>query len=64
MKICYVFRRINTKLVNKIKKFNAEVDSMQNQMPFLWLWWVKIACHNHNSAKIEDIIRVSRLSLL
>jgi hypothetical protein len=48
MKICYVFRRIDTKLVNKVKKFNAEVDSMQNQMPFLWLWWVKIACQTNN----------------
>ena len=34
MEICYVFRRINTKMDNKVKKFNAEVDSMQNQMSF------------------------------
>ena len=36
MEIWYVFRRINTKLDYKVKKFNAEVDFMQNQMPFLW----------------------------
>jgi hypothetical protein len=30
----YVFRGINTKLDNEVKKFIADVDSMQNQMPF------------------------------
>jgi hypothetical protein len=60
MKICYVFRRIDTKLVNKVKKFNAEVDSMQNQMPFLWLWWVKIACHYINLANNADTMCISQ----
>jgi len=35
MEICYVFRRINNKMDNKVKKLIAEVDSTQNQMPFL-----------------------------
>jgi hypothetical protein len=33
---------INTKLDYKVKKFNAEADSKQNQMKFLWLRWIKI----------------------
>jgi len=38
---------MNTKWYSKVNNFNGNVDLMQNQMSFLWLWWVKLTCHYH-----------------
>jgi len=48
MEILYFFRSINTKLDYKVKNYDVDVDFKKNQMPFLWLWWVKIACQKSN----------------
>jgi len=54
IEIWYVFKGINTKLDYKVKNFDIDIDFMKNKMPFLWLCWVKIACHYLESVINSD----------
>jgi len=39
---------INTKCNHKVKEFHWKADSMQNQVPFLWLRYVRVSCSTWN----------------
>jgi hypothetical protein len=60
MEIWYVFRGIDTKLDYKVKNYYVDVDFKQNKMQYLWLCWVKIACHYLECTIISDTKMISQ----